>query len=433
MSAAWSPRAILGVGFAGFLAYAFPGYMSSDSLVQLLEARARAFSPAHPPIMSVIWMVLDAWIAGPILMLILQGTLFLGGSCWLLGRVMKPRRAAIAACAVLLYPPVLTVMGVIWKDSLMAACLVMGTAAVVDERRRTRWIGVGLLAVACGVRHNAFGAAVPLIGLLFEWRPGAPWLRRYLAAGLLCIAVVGSTFTVNRVLATQDPEMAASSGTAVADIVGVLAYTGPRSDAELLELLDGTGLRVRESIQRYVQAHHSPRNSYWATHGDTRLFDPPQLGGPEAAALLRAWRTIIRSDWQAYASHRWAGYHELLGLSDSPLWAPTYALFVESADHPSLIEHDAVASGFQRTAQRVFAWIAANTPLYRAYVYVVLALILLAGFCRDRVTVALLASGLVYELSFLPAAGTPDYRYSHWLVTCTVLTVVILVARRARA
>lgn len=41
--------------------------------------------------------------------------------------------------------------------------------------------------------------------------------------------------------------------------------------------------------------------------------------------------------------------------------------------------------------------------------------------------------GLLYECSFFVAAAAPDYRYSHWLVTCTCIALVAIAWRpRAR-
>ena len=53
-----------------------------------------------------------------------------------------------------------------------------------------------------------------------------------------------------------------------------------------------------------------------------------------------------------------------------------------------------------------------------------------AGGIRDLLP--LLLSGLLYELTLLPGAPSSDYRYSHWMVICTVVALVCIVARRAR-
>src|SRR5437588_4674599 len=114
MRAVWArltalrPRTILAIGFACFLLYAFPGYMSSDSVVQLVEARSGVRTDLHPPLMAFEWGLLDAIVAGPVLMLCLQGLLGLVGLYTLLRRVVSPRAAAVTASVVLLFPPVLT-------------------------------------------------------------------------------------------------------------------------------------------------------------------------------------------------------------------------------------------------------------------------------------------------------------------------------------
>jgi hypothetical protein len=41
-----------------------------------------------------------------------------------------------------------------------------------------------------------------------------------------------------------------------------------------------------------------------------------------------------------------------------------------------------------------------------------------------------LLSGIGLEASLFLLAASPDYRYSHWLVVCTCIAIVMLVARR---
>ena len=108
-----SPRAVLLVAFGGFLLYGFPGYMSSDSVLQLTEARTGHFSDGNPPLMAAEWWVLDKIICGPVLMLALQGALLLGGLYVLLRRFLDAKPAAWTAGAILLFPPVLVTMAVL--------------------------------------------------------------------------------------------------------------------------------------------------------------------------------------------------------------------------------------------------------------------------------------------------------------------------------
>ena len=52
---ALTSRQILLVGGLGLLLYAFPGYMSFDSITQLREARSGYLIDGHPPAMAAMW------------------------------------------------------------------------------------------------------------------------------------------------------------------------------------------------------------------------------------------------------------------------------------------------------------------------------------------------------------------------------------------
>jgi len=421
-----SPSCILALGFAVFVLYAYPGYMSTDSVHQLWEARTGELSNPHPPFMSALWKVLDGIVSGPLLMLLLQGGLCFGGLYTLLRRRVAPRVAAVLTLAIVFFPPVLTTMGVIWKDSQMAGFLIAGASALLSERRWIRVVGVGLLTAACATRHNALAATVPMIGLLFEWRPGLRWWKRYAISGATAIAAFVLAISINRALTVHTLFLSP----AFVDIVGVLNHTHDRSDEELRHLLRGTPLRVRDNIQAKARAMYSPRNPYSIDHGDDRMFDAPTTLEHQQA-LTRAWKEIVTSDWSAYFAHRWAGYRELLAISDEPLWSPVYNAILQYADQPALIDHDGVTSSLQNYAGLALGWLATETPLFFPYVYVLLSFALLALLLRypDRVSFALLASGLLYELSFFFAGGTPDARYSHWMIACACIAAVLVAIR----
>src|ERR1044071_126515 len=88
----FTERVILLLGWLLFMVYAYPGYMSADSIWQLAQARnIEPMSDWHPPMMALIWRFLDWFIAGPVLMLVLQSALFLVGLYALLARVMSGR------------------------------------------------------------------------------------------------------------------------------------------------------------------------------------------------------------------------------------------------------------------------------------------------------------------------------------------------------
>ena len=67
------------IGLAAVVACFYPGYMSSDSVDQLGQARNGIYFPAHPPAMAFVWHWLDLAVPGPLGMLLLQNAMFWGG------------------------------------------------------------------------------------------------------------------------------------------------------------------------------------------------------------------------------------------------------------------------------------------------------------------------------------------------------------------
>jgi hypothetical protein len=149
-------------------------------------------------------------------------------------------------------------------------------------------------------------------------------------------------------------------------------------------------------------------------------------------AIAHAWWTVITSHKLAYVRFRLETFGEVLGVFDHFLGA---TVIRHRSQHPEWLAELGLSSGqavWQEKVERWFLALAKYTPLFRPHVYALLALLLL-GFTRGhRDVFALLVSGLMLELSLLPLAQTPDYRYSHWLVTVTCISLIMLVARRAR-
>ena len=435
MSALWGrvrtagPWVFLAIGFGVLLVYAFPGYMSNDSFVQLMEARSGVRSDLHPPLMSVEWELLDAIVSGPILMLLLQAVLALFGLYRIARCVLSPRAAAIVASAVLVFPPVITPFAVIWKDSQMAAYFLAGIGCLADRRRNVRLLGLAAIAAGCAMRHNGLAAVAPLVGLLFVWRDDIRGLRRYAISAVAAVAVIAAALGVTRALTSWHVRISL----APFDIVGMVANGKPRSDAELKELLRDTPLLVSHDIAVAMRKAYAPRNPVWYVTGPDRIFDPPQTDA-ESAALLRAWWQLVRDEPGVYLGYRTLVFKQLIDANHDGLWSPVWNDFLEDRVQGQAIDHLASRSWIQAELATWFSSIADETVLFEPVLYLWLAVVLL-GFAvvwRDRLAGALLASGLCYELAYFPVVATPDYRYSHWMITCTCLAAVLLFVRRRR-
>jgi hypothetical protein len=437
--AAARPRTILGVSWAALIVYAFPGQMTQDSFDHLREARDGVYSDLHPPIINLVWKLIDTVIAGPFGMLVVQSGLLLAGLYAILRRTFEPRRAAWWTAGVFVFPPVLTVMAVIWKDCWMAGLLALGVAGLLSDRRSAKIGGLVAMAGATAFRYNAFGATLPLVVLLFEWRAGKAWIQRYALATAAWLATALAGFGVNAAI-TDKPMHYWHSSLAVYDIVGTLARVEPAlPDGELRAELAGTGLLVDKDIHAAIRAIYSPRD-FWPILADPvhRLWNLPINGyepAPQAQrdAIERAWWHVVASHPWEYAKHRLAAMGEVVDIgSTRSLGAPPRRAYWD----PGYAAKQGLSTGWTRLQTRLtrwMVWLSAHTPLYVPWLYAAVSLVLLPLALRQRDVLALVASGLVLELSLLVLAHSRDYRYSHWMVITTILGVILVATRRYRA
>lgn len=445
---ALSPRAILVIGWLAMMLYAYPGYMSFDSIWQLTEARSGQLGDAHPPMMSALWGAVDRVIAGPFGMLVIQTTGFLAGAHLVLGRMMSARAAAVCACVLLLLPPVAAVMGVIWKDGQMAAALLLGIGLVMSPRRWVRLVALGCFLIATAMRHNALAMTFPLIVLLFTWSPSHRWWARYPIAVVAWVGVTFGAQTLNGALVSSTMRSHLwHDALALYDIVGTLRYADPISDDELRVIFEGVPLIPKENIQEATRRSYRPEDvkerarlafgagryvpQLWTT---TYHFIDVPTNMDQRAAVARAWKKLIPAHFGAYLTYRWHVFAELIQIEDEPIPGAAYVWFVDVINPIVAMqraEHSAAAGGIQDVLRDAMVWLGSSW-LFRPWIYIALSLVLLGLAIRDRAMLALIGSGLCSEAVLFILAPTIDYRYSFWLVTTTLLALMIVIARRAR-
>lgn len=431
------PAVVLGFGWVVMLVYAFPGLMTQDSFDHLREARNGMYADSHPPAVNLLWKIGDYIFAGAFGLLVLQNLIFLGGLYALFRRTFAPRRAAWVALAVYLFPPVFLPMAVTWKDCLMAAFLVMGTVGLLSDRRTTRLWALGWLVAATAVRYNALGATLPLVVLLFEWRPGLGWVRRYALATAAWLAVTFAAFGVNEALTDRHMHYWHSS-LALYDIVGTLAHVDEDlPDPELRELLAGTDCLVSTHLHAHARRLFTTSSFYPIIADEQQpLWRMPINGydpAPEAQreAISRAWKDTLSRYPGAYARYRLHVTLDLLATDPGPSVVTT-----RSYPTPPYAVELGLSLGWSKLQRLMSRWLrklAGALPLFVPSVYFFASLALLAFARRQRDVLALLLSGLAMEGTLVFLAHSTDYRYSHWMVLTTVLGAILLGVRRYRA
>lgn len=435
--AAIPPLAVLAGAWVWLLIYAFPGIMTQDSYDHLREARDGIYSDGHPPAINLLWKLCDAIVPGPVGMIVIQTTCILAGLYLVLRHLFAARVAAWAAAAVFLFPPIFVPFAVVWKDPLMAGFLLLGCAALLTARRRWQLVGLALMFAATAVRYNAVTATLPLIGLLFVWRPGMRAVARYAIALVAWVAVTLGASRFNAALA--DHELHLWTSIAVFDIVGTLAHVDEDvPDERLREMFAGSDMLTPAAIHATARELYTPRDFLPITNHPTKTMWALPINGyvapplAQREAIGRAWKQVVTTWPWAYAQHRLAVFAEVIGLGTSRASGAIPRREYKWIELPQRLGLATTASPLQQSLQRGFAWVVRHTPLFSVWMYLVIALVLLP-LVRTRSELALLLSGLAFEAPLLVAAPSPDFRYSHWTLMCVVLAAIHVVVRRSRA
>lgn len=420
------PRTILILGWLGFVLYAYPGFLSVGAADQLVDAKYHTIPDVHSPVMTKLVEWMQIVLAGPFGMLLLQSGLILFGGYMLLRRTFSDRRAAIASACILVFPPVMGAVAVISEDVLLASFLVGAAAMFLSSRRWVRCTGLVLAMLACAMLEYAWLAAAPVVIAGFVWRTDPPALVRYATATgalIACWAIAyGLTYAVvsdDRVTRHEEEWLAYT------DIAGMLANSGPLTDAEARALLEGVRLTPGDAIQQRAKTIAARFESTYK--GPAPLFVPPRTD-EHVEALVDARARLRDRDFGAYVKTRWQQWRRLVAL-DKYKKSPVYARDNVSRDHRFAAAH----AHRRSVVQKFLVWVVrlvGKTPLFSPFVYFAVALILVPFARRHRTALTLLASGLLSQVGLAIASWDVEYRYSTWLVLSTVLALVLVIKQR---
>jgi hypothetical protein len=413
--------------------YAFPGFLSADSADQLDQARRWDLGDWHPPVMGAIWWFCECFIAGPLGMLLLQVTGFVIGTYFVLRTQLSRNAAAFTVLAIGWFPPNLAVMGVIWKDSQMAAFALLGIACLLTTSRRLKLAGLFCFLIASAMRHNA--AALTLLPLVLLWSaplvPGARGrsLLDFARGAGAWLGVTATAFLLSSALA-RNQEHPWVTSIALTDVVGTIALAPELTDDQLRELLQGATLEPTENIQAAMAASDFDRGWLYYIGAEPPLALPRTAA--ERDAVRRAWGRLVRSHPSAYLRHRWRMFKQVMRIGEEPA-VPRLTMTFNYQAAPELaarLRHEATRSRVQQAWFRLVR----RTPgvAFQPMVYMAIALLLLPMAYRHRIALAVLCSGIAYQLPLFFVAPSADYRYSHWLIVTTVISAVLVFENRRR-
>jgi hypothetical protein len=441
--------AVFAGAYAAVLAFDFPGHLSYDSVVQLLEGRSGVYADWHPPVMSWLLGLGDAVLPGTGLFVCFNAALLFASLVSLVWTRPKISWAVVpvaVACAAL--PQVLIYQGTIWKDVLFANASVAGFVCLAHagERwahRRARFTLTGLafllFALAALARQNGvivlLAAAAALVWIARAGRSGAI-LRAPLVYGTG--ALLATLFVILVVRSALD--------------LRVVNGSGPAAQLTLLELYDVVGAvkadpaRPLDEIRRLDPPLEPLMRMKWAPLYSLREVDTIEDdfldrldSDPAFAAAIRAqWLDLVLHDPARYLAIRAAVFDWLFLTPGMEKGGPdakvclAYSLGVSGPDEEMealglkprwTATDDALddyAAGFLGTP-------AMSHPSYAILALAGLVVLVIRRRPADIALAAMLAAALAFTASFFIVSIACDYRYLYFL-DLSALTALLYLA-----
>lgn len=428
-----------------------PGFIVYDGVNQILEARDGVYSDWHPPLMAMIWRIIDQFIPGTVGMLLLQlGLLWLGLALIFVGHLRHRLGDKGAALMTLLpfTPAVFGISGAILKDMLMCGALLCGfglTGTIKSgqpfAQSAPRLIAcVAMLWLAIMLRHNAILAVLPLLALAL--RNLMP--QRLIISLTLTLVIAGALFAVsgkiNDKLADRHTHPWVAS--AAFDVAGVIVRMNAADQQQALFDQLAASLNGSGSFQPLLKAYTA---EYWReifrTQPPTlqlpsnamgaRLHGFESLSDDQRQSLKQLWLQTIAEQPSLWLDHRLAVSRYILGLVPNTIWGPVIMYREFPTDLAWAYRQVPLATPLQIALEQ---WLSSLSYdwYFQPWPYCLLTLMLflvtLPSVRQGKHIEAsvLSCSALLYELGVMIAAPSPDFRYSHYLIVCALLSVLLL-------
>ena len=418
--------AILAAGFVLCLALNWPGHLSYDSVIQLLEGRTGVYSGWHPPVMSWLLGLFDRLLPGAGLFVLLQTTLLYGSLLLLLLLVRTPQPAAPwVALFVILTPQFLTFPAIVWKDVLFAASGVAGFALLAvaaaqwgKVRPRLGLVAGAIvcLSLAALTRQNGMVLA-PFAALAFGWlaarhSENRKFLRAAatVAATLLAmvVIVVGSEALLELRSTGGSSPLAQLALLQTYDLAGALAHD-PKMEMDQLHDDDPaleTILRG-EAAKRYTPASEEPL----ANLADLQKA----LANTDEDTVPLAWRHFVVSHPLLYLKLRLDAFRWVFFTPDIVFCRPALSGITGLPDVMAKL-HMVQRIDARDKALSDYTMLVARTPLVRHWFWALIAILSIVLLLRRRrpedIAVAAMLSGmLAFAASFFFISLVCDYRY----------------------
>lgn len=420
-----APAAIVTIIMMFFTIFIFyPGVINADAAYQLKQARLFEFSDWHPPVMSLLWFLLNYIHDGVGIMLIFHNVIF-WSALFLLSFWLVPKNTLLRIIFLLafgFFPPVIGMLGMVFKDTGMAVSLFMASVLLLYAGRmlgRNRLIILLIATVflfyGFAVRLNAAPAVIVLCvwwGTIFCGKR----LMRGMGLGVFLFILLGITnylVTYKFLHATktypwqqvQLHDLAAIAIASKQPVFPEYILTGPHFSWDKL------------------QEKYTPMNVGELLFEKNELL-PLTVNGKKLNELNVAWWHGVSKYPREYLHHRLKVFGSLF-LSYLAFWDDICR--VNLADYN--YSHGCIYSGY--------CVLTVNGPLqflFHGWIYVANSLIVAfvalwhrKKFQDFKAIMYLLGSGLLYVAGAFLTTPAAEFRYLYWLVIASLFALSLLI------
>lgn len=406
----------------------YPGFMSHDTLEQLAQALGdRAYFDWHPPLMALVWNIGISLTGKEAFMLFFQLTtlwISLYISAWLIFKHTESYLGSLIPLIFGFLPFIISISGVIWKDTQMAYALLLATVLVLLFRQITsvKWrILIGAVTALCliyalSLRYNAILAVIPILYLFASvFTPRKIYLWSII--GFIAILTLVINIGVNSVLKVEKSN---PTGSVMLDDVINTKSEKQLADSDIPDEFKTILVEAKKQCQingtilhvfLFCVQNQSDRHLIQYKYNDD---------------LKRLWTGTLSSQPLGYFSYRIKTFSIFLFTPDEYVYVYHDGIdpnqFEVSVKNPSLV---ALFKSYVVHFERDFGFI------FRPYAWLVLsAVVLLYGVKRARQyklqIICLSMSAIIYIIGYFPVVIAADYRYIYWSVLATLLAGMLV-------
>jgi hypothetical protein len=412
--------------------------MSFDSAFQWQQGRLGQYEDGHPPLMAMLWGVVDRVVPGPLGMFALQAVLLWTALAGIgAGLAVPPRWRALLVLSWGLWPPVFGLLAHVWKDVWTMALFALAVWALQAELRRpSGWLRAAAFAallLGCAFRHNAISGALPLVA----WWAARTLRAHARPAGRAAWRLLGLTLAAALVL-----QLGAGLPARHPAVRRVRAVWSP------VALWDMAAVSLREGWLVFPPGFATPEltlyelQDYFSDYSATTIFQTGHLrttlytsfSDEDEHRLLEAWLRLPVDHGRAWTAHRLRLLSLLFGWDRAtrPDFQVLSPVRYELAGNPQLQYHPSRAQRYVMGGLMLLT----GTLLFAGWAYLLLAFataVVAANLVsRGRalpqagLALAVALSCLTYSLPLVLVAGSAEFRYLAWPVLAALLAPPLL-------